>query len=622
MITRLRKAMYAQLIPLVVGFIVLAALVVGRSILIERVRVDHEASATALTFERRIVGLLSLVQDAETGQRGYLLTSERAYLEPYEAAVRSIPIGFDGLREMVVGNDRRKSQIEALHSMVQTKLEELDQTLQAYNSGDVEGALALVREDIGKAEMDRIRGIVADVRRDENALLTARVQATERADTMLRFVASVLLALVLAIGVWGFIAARRLTREAIDAHAGMAQSNEALRREIVVREAAESQIRQMQKMEAVGQLTGGIAHDFNNMLAVILSAMNLAQRRLAKGDTDIGKFIEAAADAASRAANLTARLLAFARQQPLTPQVIDANHLITSMTDLLRRTLGPSVDIETVLADGLWRIRADTSQLENAILNLAVNSRDAMPDGGRLAIETENVDVDPGSTELGPDVPAGHYVRITVSDTGTGMPQEVLAKAFDPFFTTKSAGRGTGLGLSQVFGFVRQSGGHVRIVSEEGKGTMVDIYMPRWLGEARGDQAPREPDLHKAPVEPILVVEDDERVRAGTVAALRELGYPVIHAADANEALHKLDGHPEIALMFTDIVMPGVDGRKLADTARRKFPSLKVLFTTGLTRDGVISDGVLDADIELLPKPFTIDQLASKIRSVLDRQSS
>ncbi len=239
----------------------------------------------------------------------------------------------------------------------------------------------------------------------------------------------------------------------------------------------------MQKMEAIGQLTGGIAHDFNNMLAVVISAMNLIQRKLARGETEIGKFVESALDAAQRAANLTQRLLAFSRQQPLAPQLVDANRLLSGMSDLLLRTLGEQVAIETVLAGGLWKTNADPSQIENAILNLAVNARDAMPDGGKLTIETANCHLDDAYAARHSEVPAGQYVLIAVTDTGTGMPPEVAARAFDPFFTTKPVDKGTGLGLSQVFGFVRQSGGHVKIYSEVGQGTTVKIYLPRHFGE-------------------------------------------------------------------------------------------------------------------------------------------
>ena len=300
------------------------------------------------------------------------------------------------------------------------------------------------------------------------------------------------------------------------------------RRRDARREEAEDQLRQLQKMDAIGQLTGGIAHDFNNMLAVIMSSLNLMKRRLSRGDTDIGKYLEAAMEGANRAAVLTARLLAFARQQALAPKPVDANKLLSGMSELLRRTLGPTIRIETLLTGGLWRTHADPSQLENAILNLAVNSRDAMPEGGRLTIETQNCHLDETYlTALA--IPPGQYVMIAVTDTGAGMSPEVVSRAFEPFFSTKGVGKGTGLGLSQVYGFVKQSNGHVRIYSEVGQGTTVKIYLPRFLGAELADagaDALRALDLAH-PGETVLVVEDDERVRRLTVDALNELGYGV-----------------------------------------------------------------------------------------------
>jgi CheY-like chemotaxis protein len=373
-------------------------------------------------------------------------------------------------------------------------------------------------------------------------------------------------------------------------------------------------------MEAVGQLTGGIAHDFNNMLAVIMSAMNLIQRKLARGETDIGKFVDAATDATGRAAGLTARLLAFSRQQPLAPQVIDANRVVTGMSDMLRRTLRETISVETVLAGGLWKTHADPSQIENAILNLAVNGRDAMPDGGSLTIETANCHLDDGYAASHAEVVAGQYVMIAVTDKGAGMTPDVLAKAFEPFFTTKPVDKGTGLGLSQVFGFVKQSGGHVKIYSEPGVGTTVKIYLKRYFGEEQEAPEPQSAfDAARRPTETVLVVEDDERVRIGTVDALRELGYVVVHAGSAAEALKKLAEYPDVALLFTDIVMPAMNGRKLAEEALAGRPGLKVLFTTGFTRNAVVHNGVLDPGVNFIAKPFTLDQLAAKLREVLDR---
>jgi CheY-like chemotaxis protein len=289
------------------------------------------------------------------------------------------------------------------------------------------------------------------------------------------------------------------------------------------------------------------------------------------------------------------------------------------MSELLARTLGEPIRIETVLAGGLWRCHADASQLENAVVNLAVNARDAMPDGGRLTIETANCHLDERYSASHNGVPAGQYVLIAVSDTGEGMSAEVQDRAFDPFFTTKPVGKGTGLGLSQVFGFVRQSGGHVKIYSEVGQGTTVKIYLPRWFGEETGPEAATPAtNVRGSSGEIVLVVEDDERVRALSVEALRELGYTVLHARDGEEALRRVETTEGLALLFTDIVMPGMDGRKLADEALRRRPGLKVLFTTGFTRNAVVHNGVLDHGVDFLAKPFTVDQLAAKVRQVLD----
>lgn len=382
----------------------------------------------------------------------------------------------------------------------------------------------------------------------------------------------------------------------------------------------EEALRQAQKMEAVGQLTGGIAHDFNNMLAVVIGSLDLLGRRLGDGDARARRYVDAAKDGARRAATLTQRLLAFSRQQPLKPEPIDANKLVAGMSDLLRHSLGGDVRLETVLAGGLWRTHADPNQLENVILNLAINGRDAMPGGGRLTIETANCHLDAryASGHLG--LSPGQYVLIAVTDTGTGMPPEIIAKAFDPFFTTKEVGKGTGLGLSQVYGYVKQSGGHVKIYSEPGQGTTIKVYLPRLIGsEAEHDEAEATSDLLLGEQqEVILVVEDEPAVRQFSVDALTELGYRVLEADGAAAALRLLDAHPEIALMFTDVVMPEINGAKLTEEARRRRPDLRVLFTTGYTRNAVVHNGILDPGVELIGKPFTIEELAAKVRHVLE----
>jgi signal transduction histidine kinase len=380
----------------------------------------------------------------------------------------------------------------------------------------------------------------------------------------------------------------------------------------------EEALRQAQKMEAIGQLTGGIAHDFNNMLAIIIGSLDLAARRLARGDAAIEKYLASAQEGARRAASLIQRLLAFSRQQPLAPAELDANSLLSGMSELLHRSLGETIRLKTALADGLWKAYADRNQLESAILNLAVNARDAMPEGGELTVETANTRLDEAhAAQAG--VAAGEYVLIAIHDTGGGMPPEVIEKAFDPFFTTKQSGAGTGLGLSQVYGFVRQSGGAVKIDSTVGQGTTVRIYLPRHVGAA----APKLADPDEAPMPTndgsvtVLVVEDEEGVREHAVSALRELGYKVLDADSPAKAIAISNAHPEIGLLFTDVVMPEMNGRRLSDEVRQRRPAIKVLFTTGYTRDAIVHDGTLDLGIDLISKPFTLDQLARKVAEVL-----
>jgi len=405
------------------------------------------------------------------------------------------------------------------------------------------------------------------------------------------------------------------------AHEANAELERRVRERTAELERAHQSLRQAQKMEAIGQLTGGIAHDFNNMLAIVLGSLDLLGRRLGEADPRARRHLDNAREGARRAASLTQRLLAFSRQQPLAPEPVDANKLVASMSDLLRRTITQEIELETVLAGGLWRTHVDPSQLENAIVNLAVNARDAMDRGGKLTIETANAYLDEHYAAAQIGVAAGQYVLVAVTDTGCGMSAEVIEKAFDPFFTTKAVGRGTGLGLSQVYGFLKQSGGHVRIYSEPGQGTTVKMYLARYRSEAeeRTSAQARSADPPTAEArEVILVVEDEEAVRQFSAEALRTLGYEVLESACATEALRVLDQRPDIGLLFTDVVMPDVNGRLLADEARRRRPGLRVLFTTGYSRNAVVHNGVLDPGVHLLGKPFTLDDLATKVRSVLD----
>ncbi|TIU50744.1 MAG: response regulator [Mesorhizobium sp.] len=610
--------MRLQPLPIVAGFAALALIVGARAVLVESQRANRAAARETIEYQEQLSGLLSLAQDAESSQRGYLLTGEKSYLEPYRKAVEAIPGQLARIESAATPDDQIVQQISHIKEALLQEQAELSQTIALYDRGDAAKALQLVRSGQGKAAMDEIRASMDTIRRIGAAAVAARDEQTDRVEAWLRIGSLAALLAIFLLGVCTIRQSRRRFRDVLVVQEELMRKNIELGNEIQTRENAESQMRQMQKMEAVGQLTGGIAHDFNNMLAVILSTMNLAQRKLKRGEHDIEKLVEAATDAASRAANLTSRLLAFSRLQPLAPQVVDTNRLLTGMSDLLRRALGEGIRIETVLAGGLWKIHADPNQLENAILNLAVNARDAMDNDGKLTIETVNSHLDEAYASTHAELAPGQYVMIAVTDTGAGMSPEVIAKAFEPFFTTKPANKGTGLGLSQVFGFVKQSGGHVKIYSEPGEGTTIKIYLPRFFGpEEPASPTGRGKSAAKV-TETILVVEDDARVRAATTDVMRELGYTVIHAAGGPEALEKLAATPSIALLFTDIVMPVMNGRKLAEEALARQPGLKVVFTTGFTRNAVVHNGVLDHDVHFLAKPFTIEQLAAKLRDVLD----
>jgi PAS domain S-box-containing protein len=391
---------------------------------------------------------------------------------------------------------------------------------------------------------------------------------------------------------------------------------------IAEREQAEAALRQAQKMEAVGQLTGGIAHDFNNLLTIISGNVDMARRALASSETArLGRALSNAQKGAERAATLTQRLLAFSRRQPLAPKPLDADRLVAGMSDLLNRALGETIQLEIVSTPGLWRVEADPNQLENAIVNLAVNARDAMPQGGKLTIETANAWLDEQYAAAHAEVMPGAYAVIAVTDTGHGMSRDTLARVFDPFFTTKEVGKGTGLGLSMVYGFVKQSGGHVKIYSELGEGTTVRIYLPRLMrgGETLEEVEQRDEATNAMSARTILVVEDDNDVRAYTVEIIRELGYHVLEANDGPAALRLLKREDQrIDLLFTDVVMPGMSGRELADKAREIQPDLQVLYTSGYTRNAIVHGGRLDSGVEMIAKPFTYQSLSEKIADVID----
>jgi signal transduction histidine kinase/DNA-binding response OmpR family regulator len=396
-------------------------------------------------------------------------------------------------------------------------------------------------------------------------------------------------------------------------------ANDQLLKAAAERERVESQLRQAQKMEAMGQLTGGVAHDFNNLLTIVIGNIESMQRNLpADASPRQRRWIENAMHGAKRAATLTQHLLAFSRKQPLNPKPVDLNQLVSDISQILSRTLGEQIRIQTVLSGSLWKVEIDITQMETALLNLAVNARDAMPGGGELTLETANANLDEGYGLHSADDELGQYVVLAITDTGVGMSDDVLQHAFEPFYTTKPIGRGTGLGLSQVYGFVKQSGGHVRLYSKRGEGTSVRIYLPRFLGADSFDNEGISVVPDAKQMATVLVVEDEPSVREHSAELLRELGYNVIEAEDAQDALRKLERIASVDLLFTDIGLPGMNGRQLVEEALRRRPQLKVLYTTGYARNAIVHDGRLDPGVQLITKPFTYANLAARVRDVLD----
>jgi len=439
------------------------------------------------------------------------------------------------------------------------------------------------------------------------------------------------------VGIIGDITERKLAEEALrrsnqtleasvaERTGELIEANARLEAEAEDRERVEEALRQAQKMEAVGQLTGGLAHDFNNLLTGISGSLELIRSRIAQGRADeIDRYIESATVSANRAASLTHRLLAFSRRQTLDPKPTDVNRLIRSMEELFRRTVGPAIQLETSFAAEPWPTLCDPHQLENALLNLVLNARDAMPGGGHLLIETANsslLDRRGAPKDWPPrNVPPGEYVALSIADSGTGMTPEVVARAFDPFFTTKPIGQGTGLGLSMIYGFVQQSGGHVRLRSEEGQGTTVAIYLPRHLGLAvDGQEAGVASELPEAATNAVvLVVEDEPAVRMIVVDVLSDLGYAVLQADNGQSGLTILESGAHINLLLTDVGLPGgMNGRQLADVARQRRPDLKVLFVTGYAESTAVGGGRMERGMELMTKPFAVAALAAKVQSII-----
>ena len=725
-----RQVTSGWLLGIIVGALLVTAVAVPwwlvQSVCSARLAVGHTHEVITTTQE-----FLSAIQDAETGQRGYLITSQESYLQPYKAALGQVHDLLHRLSSLSAADPLQVERIGRLSVFAEQRLAELEKNMALVREGRVQAAEALTRNDRGKIAMDNVRQVVAEIeaandeqreqliseaRRAERfslvsmiAILAALVavlatagvllrktlnsfrQAEQRADENAEQLRVALDSLSQGISV--FDADNRLIawntcfvelfsvpaayqvvgtpytsfvrHDWVDEEGDFLETPEQLaaappeaarpgepivyerrrkdgrtfemRRtpvstggfvvtytDITARLKTEAQLRASQRMEAVGQLTGGVAHDFNNLLTVVVGNLDLLLRDVQKArpnagrDPELAAKLRAALGAAERGAQLTRQLLAFARRQPLEPQPLDLGRVVAEAATLLRRSLGETVEIEAATAAGLWTVLADPAQLENLIINLALNARDAMPEGGRLTIELANVVLDAEYARENPEAPAGQYVLLAVSDTGHGMAPDVAARAFDPFFTTKPEGKGTGLGLSQAYGFVKQSGGHIKIYSEVDHGTTVRVYLPRTNRSVT--QTERSPvDLPLGTGRTVLVVEDDEQVRRTVVAMLHDLGYATIEAGDGNSALAVLaTDQREIDLMFTDVVLPGVlRGRELADRARAIRPRLAIAYTSGYTQNAIIHHGRVDEGIVFLSKPYRKDDLARKLREAL-----
>lgn len=563
----------------------------------------------------------------------YVINSDRALGTIYRDEWRSASRQIEQLDRLVRDNPRQSGLVRELERHFASYGEALAETASYATARRNWEALSLHNRAAGNAHGPAIDRTLEQIAENERGLLnersSERFEAAERSNVlaMLLAIAGVVLAMLAVVLAWTAIRAFR-ERHTADARVDSLEAavaartaelealNEELRIEAAERLAAEQQLRQVQKMEAVGQLTGGIAHDFNNMLAVVMGGLDLARRKLADGQAEVGVHLDHALDGAKRAAELTRRLLAFARAEPLLPEGTAPAALLEGMADLLHRTIGEQVEVSIEADPDAWTVWVDPHQLENALLNLAVNARDAMDGKGRLDIRVSNAALAAG--EIGEAEP-GDYVRIAVSDTGCGMTPEVMERVFEPFFTTKPVGKGTGLGLSQIFGFARQSGGEIGIESTPGEGTTVSLYLPRFDGEATvprlsaGDWTGG--TAAGAEQIAVLVVEDDERVRRATMGAIEELGHRPVSCGNGEAALDVLASREDIALLLTDIVMPGMTGIELATKAAELRPGLPMLFVTGYV--GEASDAERLTGREVLRKPFTVAALARAIERTL-----
>ena len=602
------------------GLVILAGLLAAA--MVERVNSAADWVAHSLEVEGRASELLGRLQDLELAKRGFLLTRSNGFIPSYDEARTAIPQALAKLHSLVADSRDQTARVDRMGLSIQDILTTTARTIELGRNGQFAEATASVMTGRGQQTLESFRAIVDEFNAAESDLLKKREAAEATARAIMLGMVLIILASAAGAALGALLLSGALIRE-------LRQRTEALAEETRVRKDAQAILAQTQKMESIGQLAGGIAHDFNNLMTVVIGNLDSAERRLARGGpadaSSIGRPIAAAMQGARRAASLTQRLLAFSRQQVLSPQQADLNRLVASLSEMLTRTVGETIAVETILGSGLWPTFVDVSQLENAIVNLVVNARDAMPSGGRITIETANASLDEAYCRQFGDVAPGQYALLSVSDTGTGISPEHLSKVFEPFFTTKSASMRTGLGLAMIYGFVKQSKGHIRIYSEVGHGTTAKIYLPRMIGAARAKSVPAAARGESAqsptarPGEVVLMVEDDEDVLDSTVTLLRELGYSVLAARNGAAALAQLRGSERVDILFTDVVLPqGMNGRALAIEAAALRPTLPVLFTTGYARNAIIHDGRLDPDVQFLAKPYTQQDIAQKLRAVLD----
>jgi len=673
-------------------------------------RLAREDTKKTFLIVRTASAVDEAIQDAERGQRGYLITGRDSYLDPYNSAKERLPQLLVDLQQAVADSPEQQRRLLALQGDLTTKMNELAETIAKRREQGFGTAQAMVNTDAGRIAMEAVEADIGAIIDAADMRLQARMATAESLEQrvlMTFLIGSIIAACALIAGaillarayrraasserllqatldsvregVAAFDADRRLIawnqtfsrmlklprrtlqrREALPAgktaeidrfndyfetldaevkqtgRAALMESKEADGRSLEIfhnpaedggsvttfldrteQRQTEEALRQAQKLEALGQMTGGIAHDFNNLLTVIIGATHLLQRAVAK-DAQALQRIDMVTVAAERGARLIQQLLAFARRQPLEPEIVNLGHLMTEVLPMVRRAVGEKVSVEYVTSGGLWNTTIDATQFQTAVLNLAINGRDAMPDGGKLTIEVANAALDDAYAASHPEVEPGQYVMFAITDTGKGMDAATSMRALDPFFTTKPVGEGTGLGLPQVYGFVKQTGGHLKIYSEVDEGTTIKLYLPRELGDVFS-QPRQAAALALTGTETVLLVDDDEIVRATVASMLESLGYEVLTASSGVEALSILENGTAIALLFTDVVMPGpISGRKLAERAMVINPAIKILFTSGYTENSIVHNSRLDTGVEFLSKPFDRERLAIKVRRVLD----